>query len=316
MVKRLRDVHAPKKPMTAYFFWMKKNRRKVVQTMPIGYSIKELSGKLSKMWGALPKKEKAKWTEKSKKQMKVYEKLVAAYKHTSNYKMFQKKKQEYTISKTGKFRKDPNRPKAPNSAYFLFMADKREETKKNFPELNHKQLISKLAELWNKLSREIKQRYTNKAEENKRQWQIELKAYEETDEYKKYIEEKRKFLESKNAENSAGRVTSAREKKVVKKEKGSQKSRKRLPKKKQSKKLIKSPRAVKAVGIVSKAPEIKIKVEKKTRESQKPKKRLSKKKQSKKDTPSKTPKKSPRAKKAKKAPRSKKPKKSSKKKAN
>merc|ERR1712060_521154 len=182
--------NAPKKPMTAYFLWMKKNRRKVVQTMPIGYNIKQLSGKLSKMWAALPDKEKAKYTNKSKKEMKVYEKLVAAYKHTSNYKMFQKKKQEYTISKTGKFRKDANRPKAPNTAYFLFMADKREETKKNFPELNHKQLISKLAELWNKLSREVKQRYLNKAEENKRQWQIDLKAYEKTDEFKKYMEEK------------------------------------------------------------------------------------------------------------------------------
>jgi len=304
-------VNAPKKPMTAYFLWMKKNRRKVVQTMPIGYSIKQLSGKLSKMWAALPDKEKAKYTDKSKKEMKVYEKLVAAYKHTSNYKMFQKKKQEYTISKTGKFRKDPNRPKAPNTAYFLFMADKREETKKNFPELNHKQLISKLAELWNKLSSDVKQRYLNKAEENKRQWQSDLKAYEKTDEFKKYMEEKRKFLESKKEENSTGGITSVRETKVAKKE-GSRKSKKKLPKQKQSKKLSKSPRAAKAVEIMSNAPAIK--VEKRVRESQKPKKRLPKKKQSKKDTPSKTPKKSPRAKKAKKAPKAKKPRKSTKKK--
>jgi len=306
-------VNAPKKPMTAYFLWMKKNRRKVVQTMPIGYSIKQLSGKLSKMWAALPDKEKAKYTDKSKKEMKVYEKLVAAYKHTSNYKMFQKKKQEYTISKTGKFRKDPNRPKAPNTAYFLFMADKREETKKNFPELNHKQLISKLADLWNKLSMETKQHYLNKAEENKKQWQIDLKAYEKTDEFKKYVEEKRKFLESKKAANSAGGITSASETKVAKKEKGSLKSKKTLPKMKQPKKLIKSPRAAKAVEIVSNAPTIKI--EKKVRIALKPKKRLSKKKQSKKDTSSKIQKKSPRVKKAKKAPKAKKPKKETKKKA-
>jgi len=307
-------VNAPKKPMTAYFLWMKKNRRKVVQSMPIGYSMKQLSGKMSKMWAALPKKEKAKYTEKSKKEMKVYEKLVTAYKHTSNYKMFQKKKQEYTISKTGKFRKDPNRPKAPNTAYFLFMADKREETKKTFPELNHKQLISKLAELWNNLSREVKQRYMNKAEENKRQWQIDIKAYEKTDEFKKYMEEKRKFLESKKATNSKGGITSARETKVAKKEKGSQKSKKRVTKEKHSKKLSKSPRAAKAVEIVSNAPAIKI--EKKVRVSNKPKKRLPKKKQSKKETSSKTQKKSLRAKKAKKAPKAKKPRKSTKKKAN
>jgi len=300
----LRDVNAPKKPMTAYFLWMKKIRKKVVQTMPTGYSLKQLSGKMSKMWAALPNKEKAKWTEKSKKEMKVYEKLVAAYKHTSNYKMFLKKKQEYTISKTGKFRKDPNRPKAPNTAYFLFMADKREETKKNFPKLNHKQLISKLASLWNNLSSEMKRRYMNKAEENKRKWQMDVKAYEKTDEFKEYVEEKRKFIESKKVADSAGKVVSSSGTKGAKKGKGPQKSRKRVTKKKQSKKLIKSQKAAKKVGIVSSAPETK--VEKKVRKSQKQEKRLSKKKQSKKGTSPKTPKKSPRAKKAKKAPRSKK----------
>jgi len=245
MVKRLRDENAPKKPMTAYFRWMKKNRRRVVQSMPIGYSLKQLTGKMSKMWAALSDKEKAKWTEKSKKEMKVYEKLVAAYRHTSNYKMFLKKKQEYTISKTGKFRKDPNRPKAPSTAYFLFMADKREETKKNFPALNHKQLISKLAELWNKLSDEMKQPYANKAEETKKQWHSDVEAYEKTDKFKKYMEEKRNFIESQKAAKTAGgkhsaAKTAAGESKVAKKLKGSRKPKKRVSKKKQSKKATSS----------------------------------------------------------------------------
>jgi len=237
MVKKLRDVNAPKKPMTAYFQWMKKNRGRVVQSMPIGYSTKQLSKKMSQVWAALSDEAKVKWSEKYNKEMKVYEKLMAAYKHTSNFKRFQKQKQEYTISKTGKFRKDENRPKKPSTAYFLFMADKREETKKNFPKLDHKQLISKLGELWSKLPNKTKEPYVKKAEEDKIKWQNDVIEYEKTDEFKKYIEEKRIFLESKKEtkkENMKKTKVSRANKPDTKKPKKSEKSKPKLSKKDKS----------------------------------------------------------------------------------
>jgi len=168
MVKGVRDANAPKKPMTPYFQWMKINRKKVIRTMPIGYSFKQLSTKLGQLWAALPDEQKVPFNEKYKEEMKVYEKLTAAYKHTANYANFLKKKQEYAQNgKTKKFHKDPNRPKAPSTAYFLFMADKREETKKNFPNLSHKEVISKLGEMWSKLSEAKKKPYVTKAKQEK-----------------------------------------------------------------------------------------------------------------------------------------------------
>jgi len=197
MVKRLRDANAPKKPLSAYFRWMKMNRKRVIRKMPVGYSLKQLTEKMSQIWRALPDEEKASWREKSKEEMKVYTKLVEAYKHTSNYAKFQREKQEYPVTKSDKFRKDPNRPKKSSSGYFLFMADKREETKRKFPKLDHKQVISKLGELWSNLSDEGKQPYLKKADEDKKKWVADINEYEKTDDFKKYMEAKRVFDESR-----------------------------------------------------------------------------------------------------------------------
>jgi len=286
MVKKLRDVNAPKKPMTAYFRWMKKNRGRVVQSMPIGYSAKQLSKRMSQMWAALSVEAKVKWSEKYKKEMKVYEKLMAAYKHTSNYKRFQKQKQEHTISKTGKFRKDPNRPKKPSTGYFLFMADKREETKKNFPKLDHKQLISKLGELWSKLPNKIKEPYVKKAEEDKIQWQNDLIEYEKTDEFKKYMEEKRIFLVSKketkkvkkeNMKKTKVPKTNKADKKKSKKSNKLQKSKPKVSKKDKSLKSRKqsslAKKAKKSTKVKSKSqkPRSKVKAAKAKKSSKKSK---------------------------------------------
>jgi len=71
MVKRLRDANAPKRPMSAYFQWMKTNRKRVVQSMPIGYSLKQLSKKMSEMWADLAEDQKVKFNVKYQKEMKV-----------------------------------------------------------------------------------------------------------------------------------------------------------------------------------------------------------------------------------------------------
>jgi len=231
MVKRLKDANAPKRPMVPYFKWMKINRKRVVQTMPIGYSFKELSTKLGEMWASLPEEQKVPLNEQYKQEMKVYVKLVASYKHSSNYKKFCKQKEDHDLmkAKSKKFHKDPNKPKAPSSAYFLFLADKREETKMNFPKLSHKVLVSKLGEIWNKLSEAEKQPYVAKAKQEKAKWLEAIKEYKNTENYKEYMEAKRAFNKSRKTKigkitrisegkrsESAKRVSKSKKKKVSK----------------------------------------------------------------------------------------------------
>jgi len=202
--------------------------------MPVGYSFKELSTKLGEMWASLPEEEKVKLNEQYKEEMKVHVKLMAAYKHTANYAKFRNQKEEHALmkAKSKKFHKDPNKPKAPSSAYFLFLADKREETKMNFPNLSHKELVSKLGELWNKLSEVEKQPYVEKAKQEKMKWLDAMKEYKNTENYKEYVEAKRVFNKSRKtkiekiATKSAGK-RSASAKKVPKSKKKVSKSRSR-----------------------------------------------------------------------------------------
>jgi len=93
--------------------------------------------------------------------------------------------------KNGKFPKDPNRPKKGRSGYFIFLSDKREETKKNFPKLGNKELIAKLGEIWSNLPEKAKKPFMTKAEKEKKGWLVEITEYEKTDNYKKFIKKKR-----------------------------------------------------------------------------------------------------------------------------
>merc|ERR1719378_839850 len=88
-------------------------------------------------------------------------------------------------------------PRKPSSAYFLFLADKREETKMNFPKLSHKELVSKLGEIWNKLSEVEKKPYVAKAKQEKMKWLEAIKEYKNTENYKEYMEAKRVFNKSR-----------------------------------------------------------------------------------------------------------------------
>jgi len=228
MVKRLKDSNAPKRPMSPYFQWMKMNRKKVVQSMHIGYSFKQLSAKMGQMWAALPEEQKVPLNEKFKEEMKTYVKLMAAYKHTSNYKKYCIQKRELKRAKTKKFHKDPNRPKAPSSAYFLFLGDKREEVKKNFQKLGQKELISKLGEMWSKLSDAEKLPYMTTANQEKSKWLEDIKEYQKTNKYKEYLEAKRAYNKSRRAKEDESNPKTARKKSSL--GKGSKLSKKKISK--------------------------------------------------------------------------------------
>jgi len=201
MVKRLRDANAPKRPLTAYFQWMKINRKSIVQSMPVGYSLKQLSTKMSELWASLPEEQKEELNVKFQEEMKVYKKNHAAYKQTADYAEFLKEKQDFNLkkAKARKFHKDPNRPKAPRSAYFIFLADKRKDVKKNFPNLNNRELLSKLGETWSELSDKEKRPYVTKAIQERSKWIEDVKDYEKTDKHKEYLMEKQVFNESRKS---------------------------------------------------------------------------------------------------------------------
>lgn len=71
---------------------------------------------------------------------------------------------EKSLSKSLKKPKDPNAPKKPLSAYFLYCSEMREELKSDFPELKFGEIAKKLGEMWKDEDTEVKDDYKKRAE--------------------------------------------------------------------------------------------------------------------------------------------------------
>ncbi|GAB2300456.1 HMG1/2-like protein [Dionaea muscipula] len=81
-------------------------------------------------------------------------------------------------AKKGKPAKDPNKPKRPPSAFFVFMEDFREEYKRKHPNSKGVAAIGKAGgDRWRSFSDAEKAPYIQKAEKRKAEYEKTLKAY-------------------------------------------------------------------------------------------------------------------------------------------
>eukprot|EP00829_Urostomides_striatus_P003332 TRINITY_DN13743_c0_g1_i1.p1 TRINITY_DN13743_c0_g1~~TRINITY_DN13743_c0_g1_i1.p1 ORF type:complete len:150 (+),score=100.97 TRINITY_DN13743_c0_g1_i1:15-464(+) len=79
-------------------------------------------------------------------------------------------------------KKDKNAPKKPMTAYFWYMKTRREDLKKEKPDLNHKEIISTMAEEWRSMTEDKKAKYNKMAEEDKAKAKKAQKGQESGDE--------------------------------------------------------------------------------------------------------------------------------------
>ncbi|XP_022743226.1 high mobility group B protein 3 [Durio zibethinus] len=80
--------------------------------------------------------------------------------------------------KSGKAAKDPNKPKRPASAFFVFMEEFREQYKKDHPKNKSVAAVGKAGgDKWKSMSEAEKQPYIAKAEKRKVEYEKNMKAY-------------------------------------------------------------------------------------------------------------------------------------------
>lgn len=212
MVK-VKDPNGPKKPLTAYFAFTKQNRARIVKSMPVNYSFKQLAQAMSKEWKGLEEAEKTPFNETYKTEMERYKKLFNAYKLTANYKAFEKQKAASAVTdvKASKFKKDPNAPKKALSGYFMFLDAKRDIVKSSNPDLSHKECLKKLGAMWTEMSDTDKKVYQDKAATAKEAYEKVLDKYKKTAEYKSYQEEKAEWQQAKKSKLKLVKKRAARE---------------------------------------------------------------------------------------------------------
>jgi len=155
--KPMKDPNAPKKPLSAYFLFSQEERLKVKAEYP-DYSITEVAKELGRRWATIDPAIKQSYERRYQDSRRQYEQAMAAYKP-------QKKK------------KDPNAPKQPLSAYFIFSSEERLKVKGEHPNYSICEIAKELGRRWADMAPEVKQRYQQAAEEGRQKYDQEMAAY-------------------------------------------------------------------------------------------------------------------------------------------
>ena len=111
-------------------------------------------------------KEKKRFAEMAEKDKVRYDREMASYTPPAGEGGGRKRK-----------KKDPNAPKRPLSAFFLFCHDERPSVKQVYPSYSIGEVAKELGERWSKVLPEVKQMYEQRVGKDKQRYEIEINNY-------------------------------------------------------------------------------------------------------------------------------------------
>lgn len=159
-----KDPKKPRGKMSSYAFFVQTCREEHKKKHPeASVNFSEFSKKCSERWRTMSQKEKGKFEDLAKQDKVRFERDMKDY-----------------IPPQGQKRKrikDPNAPKRPPSAFFLFCADLRPKIKVENPGLSIGNTAKKLGEMWNSLTAEEKQPYERNGAKLKEKYDRDVVAY-------------------------------------------------------------------------------------------------------------------------------------------
>ncbi|KAG7464281.1 high mobility group protein B1-like [Solea senegalensis] len=163
-IKMVKDPKKPRGKMSSYAYFVQTCREEHKKKHPeASVNFSEFSKRCSERWKTMSQKEKCKFEDMAKLDKVRYEREMKTYIPPKG----QKKKRF----------KDPNAPKRPPSAFFLFCADFRPKVKSEHPGLSIGDTAKKLGEMWNGTAAEDKQPYERKAAKLKEKYDKDIVAY-------------------------------------------------------------------------------------------------------------------------------------------
>jgi len=185
--KTKRDPNAPKKPSTAYMYFLSEKRPEYKEKYE-GMSLIELLRKIANEWKQLSDEEKKPYVDKHledkkryEKEMKNYTEQIAPAKKSGSDSDSSSEEESSDDKKKKKKRKaSAGKPKAPvpyYNAFMCFQKEQRENLKKENPNLTVVALAKKLGEIWHGWSDKEKQHYIELAEKDKERYERERQEY-------------------------------------------------------------------------------------------------------------------------------------------
>ena len=156
-----------KRAWPAFFFFQAEKRLQLKKENP-GISQKDLVRKLGEMWRGLSDAQKKPYHDQEKIDKERYNKEKEELKDSGNIAPVSKKK-----SKKGAKKDLQTGPKRAWPPFFFFQKERREYLKEENPDLNHKQIVSKLGEEWRGFSEEDKQPFIERSLQDQRRYDKE-----------------------------------------------------------------------------------------------------------------------------------------------
>nr|XP_046266885.1 high mobility group protein B1a [Scatophagus argus] len=159
-----REPGKPRGKMSSYAYFVQTCREEHKKKHPdASVNFAEFSKKCSERWRTMSPKEKSKFEDLAKQDKARYEREMMSYVPVKGG-----KKKKY---------KDPNAPKRPPSAFFIFCSEFRPKVKGESPGLSIGEVAKRLGEMWNGTTSEDKQPYEKKAAKLKEKYEKEVAAY-------------------------------------------------------------------------------------------------------------------------------------------
>jgi len=160
-----KDPTKPKGKTSSYAFFVQTCREEHKKKHP-GTSVNfaEFSKKCSERWKTMSAKEKVKFEDMAKTDKIRHDKEMRGYVPPAG-------------AKGGKRKKDPNAPKRPPSAFFVFCSDHRARIKNENPGIGIGDIAKKLGELWGKQTPSDKKPFEARAAKLKEKYEKDVAAY-------------------------------------------------------------------------------------------------------------------------------------------
>ncbi|XP_062435641.1 transcription factor A, mitochondrial [Rhea pennata] len=178
--RRISSHERPKRPLTAYFRFLKEKHSVFRQKNP-EMSNMELVKKMADAWRELPASDKQVYEEARKTDWQRYQEQLTAYKAqlTPTEAAALKEERRRQLAKRQSFRKKREltvlgKPKRPRSGFNIFVSENFQDSEGISPAAKLKYLF----EEWQKLSGSQKQPYLQLAEDDKVRYENEMKSWE------------------------------------------------------------------------------------------------------------------------------------------
>ncbi|XP_058497455.1 high mobility group protein B2-like [Solea solea] len=160
-----KDPNKPRGKTSSYAYFVATCREEHKKKHPgTSVNFSDFSKKCSERWRNMSGKEKLKFEDMAKVDKVRYDREMKTYIPPKG-------------TKKGKKKKDPNAPKRPPSAFFVFCSDHRPRIKEEHPGISIGDIAKKLGELWSTQTPKDKVPYEAKAGKLKEKYEKEVAAY-------------------------------------------------------------------------------------------------------------------------------------------